>query len=325
MRMTRRDVIRDQKSVWFMTDTRRRGRSARLDNLYVDLVPRDIPLHVMPIGGSSKARTNFAVTIDPHDEKLERIIASALSEHGNWYSVSEIRRVVCNFVHRVATRLMQHDEAVFEIVTLRDPETNDLVGCDLFEIDADTLTLRDRSARQLVPPEIAAEREVPTVIELDTARLAVFSVPSEFRKGLITTREALSQLGITGLAQMYEASRSPSELGYDIKEHIRAEQLAIAAATRRIGWNANQNLYELFTEYYVLHRRLVFEGFIVSLRESILQQLNEAVAKIAKLFGTTGQLIVSGLPTLQDVSRAKRELASGSRTFSSVLDDFTLL
>jgi hypothetical protein len=322
----RHDIIREQKAIWFLEEeSTLHRRFSRLDTMYVDLASRDIPLQIMPIGGNSAARKDFGVSIEPHNPDLTRLIASALSERGSWYLTADIKRSVCNFVRQVAGRVLRYGKAVFEIVLLRNPETNELIGCDLFDINTRTLSFEGDNVYQQIPPKVAAERGVPTTIQLDPNRLAIFSQPSQFRRDLTAMIQALGHVGTSGLTRMYEASQYQSNLGYDIKEHIRAEHLAIAAATRSVGWDANQNFYELFTEYYILHRRLIFQEFLITLREAILERLNSVIGTIAVLFGTGARLEVTGLPTIADVSRAKNELATGSRTFGSVLDDFTLL
>ncbi len=325
-----RDLVREQKSIWFFPQESRHEKSgdiySRLDSVYLDALPRDIPLSIMPIGGKSAARKNFAVSVVPTDEQMTRTMAGALSENRRAYMPTDIKHSVCDFVRRTASRLLQREKAVFEIVLLRDPKTNELLGCDLFEINVRTLTFKKNQVSQRVPSQIAAERNVPTIIDLDTERLAIFSLPPEFRD-LAKIKRGLARLGGGSLTQMYEASRQDTNLGYDIKEHIRSEHLAIAAATRTTGWSANQTqtLYEVFTEYYVLHRHLVFQRFIITLRDWILVILNEVVARIAKLWGKTASIEISGLPLLADVQRAQTELAQGARTFASVLDDFSLL
>jgi hypothetical protein len=325
----RDNSIRDQHSVWFFLDESEsplypKDVYARLDNIYVDALPRDISMHIMPIGGTSKARKEFAISIVPENEKLDRIIAEALAEQRGGYYGRQITPAVCEFVERVASRLMYYGKAVFEIVLLRDRETKDPVGCDLFEINVRSLVFGEHSVVQNVPTEIAAERNVPETIELDPERLIIFNIPRGLGD-IAELKRSLAHLGGGSLTRMYETVREDNKLGYDIKEHIRAEHLAIAAATRSTGWSANQPFYELFTEYYVLRRRLVFERFVIALRESILATLNVGISKVAANFGITARLQVSGLPTLADVGRAEKELAAGERTFGSVLDDFTLL
>lgn len=325
----RDNFIRDQQSIWFFVDESETSLDpkdvyAHLDNIYVDMLPRDISMHIMPIGGTSKARKEFEISIVPENDKFERIVAAALAEQRGGYYGRQITPAVCDFVERVASRLMYYGNAAFEIVLLRDRETNNLVGCDLFEINVRSLVFTRHGVFQNVPLKIAAERNVPETIELDRQRLVVFSIPRELG-AIAEVKRSLAYLGGGSLTRMYETVRQDNKVGYDIKEHIRAEHLAIAAATRSTGWSANQPLYELFTEYYVLHRRLVFERFMITLRETILATLNAGIQKMAAQFGTTASLQVAGLPTLADVNRAERELAAGERTFGSVLDDFTLL
>jgi hypothetical protein len=328
MNMARGNFVRNQKSVWFPVDDSEPSLNlkhpfAGLESIYVDTLPRDVSVHVMPIGGRSQSRKDFAVSIQPANDKLERLIAQGLTEGGSSYG-GDLGGAVCDFVQRCASRLMRYGKAVFEIVFLRDRDNQEIVGCDLFEIDVRTLTFETKNIVQLVPEKWAAERKVPTVIELDKRRLAIFSLPSG-SPDLFAIKEALAQLGGAALVQMFEVAQGDNQLGYDTKEHIRAEHLAIAAATRSIGWSAGQNLYELFTEYYVLYRRLVFERFVITLRESILRTLNSALNTIAEECGATARLHISGLPTVDDVTRALKELAAGDRTFGSVLDDFSLL
>ena len=220
---------------------------------------------------------------------------------------------------------MRYEKAVFEIVFLRDPETQEIVGCDLFEIDVRTLRFAGSKVFQTVPEKWAAERKVNTIIELDERRLAIFFLcHPTFR--ISSRQNKLSPDSAVPLSFAWgRAAQGNNQLGYDAKEHIRAEHLAIAAATRSTGWSANQNLYELFTEYYILRRRLVFERSVIALRESILCTLNKALGTIAAEFGTTVTLNISGLPTIDDANQAMKELAAGDRTFGSVLDDFSLL
>jgi hypothetical protein len=219
---------------------------------------------------------------------------------------------------------MRDGKAAFEIVLLRDRTSKEVVGFDFFGIDVRSLTFKREAVIQTVPNEWATQRKVPTKIELDHGKLVVFSLPTEF-ENLSETKDALSQMGGAALVRMYETAQADNKLGYDAKEHIRAEHLAIAAATRAMGWSANQNLYELFTEYYVLYRRLVFERSIISLRESILATLNDGLQRVAAEFKKTAKLGIHGLPTIDDVNRAMGEVSTGDRTFGSVLDDFSLL
>jgi hypothetical protein len=325
---SRNNVTHDQMSVWFPVEESEPRLNldkpfAGMKSVYLDTLPRDISAHVMPTGGSSRARKNFTITIEPRDEEFEGVIARGLDRRGSSYH-ADLPRAVCNFFQQTASQLMRDEKAVFEIVLLRDRTSKEVVGFDFFGIDVRSLTFKREAVIQTVPNEWATQHKVPTKIELDHGKLVVFSLPTEF-ENLSETKDALTQMGGAALVRMYETTQADNKLGYDAKEHIRAEHLAIAAATRATGWSANQNLYELFTEYYVLYRRLVFERSIISLRESILGTLNDGLQRVAAEFKKTAKLGIYGLPTIDDVNRAMGELSTGNRTFGSVLDDFSLL
>ena len=327
MKSRKVNVVDDQKFVWFPAEEdeprlSRKERFAGLQSVYLDTLPRDISLHVMPIGGTSRARKNFAVRIEPDDKAFEQVIATGFEQRGIYHA--DLSRAACNFFQQTASRMVRDGGAAYEFVLIRERDSEQAIGFDLIGIDIRSLDFKTNTVVQTVPQQWATEHKLPTKIEVDRSKILVFSLPAEFRD-LSETKDVLSQLGGDAVVRMYEAAQAQKDLGYDAKKHIRAENLALVAATRHIGWTGGQNLYELFTEYYVLHRRLVFERTIISLRESIIRSLNESLITISTAFNKVATLRIDGLPTRGDVDRAMSELSTGSRTFGSVLDDFSLL
>jgi hypothetical protein len=324
MKTTKANVVNDQKLVWFPAEEDEPRLSqkepfAGLESVYLDTLPRDISLHVMPIGGTSRARKNFAVRVEPDDKAFEQVIATGLEQ---WEA--DLSRAACNFFQQTASRMVRDGGVVYEFVLIRERDSEQAIGFDLFGIDIRSLDFKKNTVVQTVPQQWATEHKLPTRIEVDRNKVVVFALPPEFRD-LSETKDVLSQLGGDAVVRMYETAQAEKDLGYDAKKHIRAENLALVAATRHIGWTGGQNLYELFTEYYVLHRRLVFERTIISLRESILRTLNESLSTISAAFNKVASLRIDGLPIREDVERAMSELSIGNRMFESVLDDFSLL
>jgi hypothetical protein len=324
MKTRQANVVNDQKLVWFPAeeDEPRLSREepfAGLESVYLDTLPRDISLHVMPIGGTSRARKNFAVRVEPDDKAFEQVIATGLEQRE-----ADLSRAACNFFQQTASRMVRDGGAAYEFVLIRERDSEQAIGFDVFGIDIRSLDFKKNTVVQTVPQQWATEHKLPTRIEVDRSKVVIFALPPEFRD-LSETKDVLSQLGGDAVIRMYEAAQAEKDLGYDAKKHIRAENLALVAATRHIGWTGGQNLYELFTEYYVLHRRLVFERTIISLRESILRTLNESLSTISAAFNKVASLRIDGLPSREDVERAMSELSTGNRTFESVLDDFSLL
>jgi hypothetical protein len=324
---SRNNLVADQQSVWFPFEEFQKRPSGdsllEVEGIYSTTFPRDISLHIMPIGGRSRARKGFKVSLEPHDEEFEQVVASALADQHQDYAY-ELARKVCDFFHHCAARIIEQGKAVYEIVLLSDSDTGESKCFELVPIDVRTLESRHGKTFQIVPTEWAARHDLPTTIPLQDDRLIIFSPPSSF-SSLNEINEALARLGGAGISRMYSTTRDDPTSFYDAREHIRAEKLALAAATRTIGWTGGETLSEIFLEYYTLHRRLIFERFVISLREAILQTLNEVLGRVGPRFGKSARLQISGLPTLDDVAKAVDELAAGERTFNSVLDDFTLL
>ena len=324
---SRNNLVADQQSVWFPFDQFQKRPSGdsfqELEGIYSTTFPRDTSLHIMPIGGRSRARKEFKVSLEPQDEDFEQILASALADQHHDYAY-QLAHEVCDFFHHCAARIIEHGKAVYEIVSLNEVDTGKPKSFELVPIDVRTLDQRHGKIVQIVPPEWAEKHKLPTTVPLHHDRLVVFSPPPSC-PNLKEINAALARLGSAGILRMYSATRNQPDSFYDAKEHIRAEKLALSAATRTIGWTGGETLTGIFLEYYTLHRRLVFERFVINLREAILQTLNEMLDRVGPRFEVKSRLQISGLPTLEDVAKAMKEFAAGERTFNSVLDDFTLL
>jgi hypothetical protein len=289
---SRNNLVADQQSVWFPFDQlqKRRGGDSllELEGIYSTTFPRDTSLSVMPIGGRSRARKEFKVSLEPHDEEFEQIVASALADQHHDYAY-QLAHEVCDFFHHCAARIMEYGKAVYEIVSLNDVNTGEPSSFELVPIDVRTLEERRGKIFQIVPLEWAEEHKLPTTIPLQKDRLVIFSPPPSC-SNLNEINAALAQLGSRGILRMYSATRNQTDSFYDAEEHIRAEKLALAAATRTIGWTGGETLSEIFLEYYTLHRRLVFERFVISLREAILETLNEMLDRVGPRFGARSRL-----------------------------------
>jgi hypothetical protein len=114
----------------------------------------------------------------------------------------------------------------------------------------------------------------------------------------------------------------PQRIPYDSSQHFRSQHVAVAAATKALGWNARGLFSDDTLEYYELHRQLRFERFKIALREGILTTLNSTLQRVGRELGFSAKLHIEGLPIHSDVERADEMLASGSGTFRDVLEPF---
>jgi hypothetical protein len=99
--------------------------------------------------------------------------------------------------------------------------------------------------------------------------------------------------------------------------------MAVAEATKLIGWNARQIPDDVFTtEYYYIHRFLLFERFKLQVRESILEALNDAITRAGKILNFASQIVMEGLPTLTFIQESRKALEQGSKKFNDIMTPF---
>ncbi len=109
---------------------------------------------------------------------------------------------------------------------------------------------------------------------------------------------------------------------YDVKAHIHMHNVALANSTKLFGWNARLLFQGEALEYYLIHRNLLFERFKIELRDSIVKTLNEGVKHAGSKLGFTNEIVITGLPTINDVQTAFEHLQKGDASFEEILAPF---
>lgn len=163
-------------------------------------------------------------------------------------------------------------------------------------------------------------------IELTPDNIVIFEFPAYIRDDYRPMMSALYAQGeITSMPNFVLPSMKGeiAPVPFDSNKFSRDQKMAVAEATKLIGWNAREVADDVFiTEYYYLHRFLLFERFKLEVRESILSKLNEAIARTGKKLGFTGQIVVEGLPSLAVIEDAQQGLEQGDRKFNDIMKPF---
>ena len=97
-------------------------------------------------------------------------------------------------------------------------------------------------------------------------------------------------------------------------------KLALAEAVNPIGWTVRGSFNNKVINYYWLRQELRFKLFALEVREALVEQLNAVLARVGPVLGWSGKLTVSGLPTRADLEKAMELLASGSTSFTKIMD-----
>jgi hypothetical protein len=285
------------------------------------MLPEDVSLGIMPIGGRS-SRRGFNVVLCPSDKEVKEIITAGLNRRDYGYGNS-LADSLYEFFHLLAADLCAAEQAIFEIVYLEDPQTEKVIGFELAFISENQIVEKRGQLYQFVPLELAKEQNIPELIPLAREDLMVFKSPADFEKPLRDVRQNLAQLDKSRFPlMMLEATKK--NVPYDFKAHERSMKLALVEAVKPIGWNARGSFNDCVLSYYWIHLSLTFEKFKIQLREAMLTTLNSGLQRIGEKIGFKAQIKIDGLPTLADIDAANQNLNSGAMPFTEVMKPFEL-
>lgn len=314
-----------QSETWYQTnETRNHPALSSFPNYeeshYTRMLIEDVSNGAMPYSGS---KWSVNARLAPSKPEIDELVEEAISRNDyrrNFYEV------VAEFVQECAAWMMTYGKAVYEIAYLYDDD-NKPVAFNLFSVIPTSIKAEKGKLKQYVPESVVSESELLSdVIELSPENFVTFELPVYMRGEYAPMMDALyAQGSLTSMPDFVLSSMKGKipPVPYDLKKFSRDQKMSVAEATKLIGWNARQAPNDEFkTEYYDLHRFLLFERFKLEVRNSILSTLNEAIARAGKKLGFEGQIVVEGLPTLADVQDAKKALEQGSKKFIDVINPF---
>lgn len=326
-RLPRSEYRRRQSSIRYGLDalTEDEATALRIGNphgdFYTSMLIEDVSLWVAPVSPRRGGRAK--VVLEPSNRNAEQLLTQALARDSEYHRQG-LSESVYGFLRSCTQTLIGYSAAPFEIVHLSPPDGEQVVGFELFSIFPPTLRERDGELVQYVPQRLAADGRLPPEIKLDAERLAVFSLPDPVREILSESIYALNAIGRSRsmdlAVQSFEAGSQ--RLSYDLQSHQYAEHLALAEATKRVGWDARGLFRQRQSEFHVVHRQLTFFRFVAQVRDSILGQLNDVLDKVSQVLAPIGHVRLEGLPTVGDADEAIRHLRAGNRRFKELLDQF---
>lgn len=297
-----------------------RRRPDYLRRLYPSMLIEDVAYHMIP---SSSHNTAFRVTLEPAGANAEKLIAAALNRDDYHTDLADATH---DFFVQCAQTVMAFGEATYELVYLSNPDDGAVVEFQLVFIQPLTVTRRRGHLVQYIPAEVARARKGSRYILLAPDRIITFPLPASVQKDYGAMMEGLAFLSDHKIPDfVFQAGGDGSRrTPFDLTTHMRLEKQALAEAGRLIGWNARNLFLEETLQYYDLHRTLIFERFKVELHTILLEKVNEALTLAGQKVGFSGQLRMSGLPTLKEVEAAQTHLSIGDQPFQEILKPFQM-
>ena len=291
------------------------------DYHYPRMLIEDIQNNVMPYRGMTKWKPD--AQLDPANDEALVLIERAISDRGFRQSLYE---VVTHFAQECAAFMMIYGKALYEIAYRYD-ENDAVVGFELVDVLPNSVRKVGKKLIQHIPERVVQYEELGSdSLELSSENLVTFELPFYMRHSYERMMDSLYAQGkITSMPDFVLPNLKGEipPVPYDLNKFARDQKMAVAEATKAIGWSARDVPDDRFmTEYYHLHRFLRFETFKLELRTSIIKTLNEAISRAGKKLGFEATIVVKGLPTQDTIRQAQESLATGSKRFTDVINPF---
>lgn len=281
--------------------------------MYPRMFIEDVTVGLMPIGGRSERR-EFGAWLLPRDQPSEGVVAEAIGRSRAW----DLGPAVCDFAHDCGQIVMAYGRAVYEIVYRS--EAPDAPPSDFrFEFVRPSGVARAGTGFvQRIPSSIAEEQGVPEEVLLPDERVLIVEPKIYADREVGHVLELLSVLSGQTVPRFYFDETMQGQ--FDFTVYHRSLKQALAAATRSVGWNVRGLLTEDLSEHYWMQRHLLFEEFKIQLRDEILASLGAGLQRVGHVMGFSGELEVSGLPTVRDVAEARTALMEGRGSFKEMTE-----
>jgi len=312
-----------RQSIWFYSDMVKDDPHLNKKSDYhytaeTHMLIEDVELSCLPIPGYSTK--NYRVTLTASQPNIEKLIIEAIETE---YDYQDLAQSIYEFFHTCVRVIMVYGHAGYEIA-YSSRDGGDFDSFEFVLIPPSAFKVRKNRFRQYVPLELANQLKLETqFINFPPDNILLFTLPDYVQPYHKTMMDALAYLGRNlyprwALQNLYER-----KIPFSQSDYALSREIALAKATRIVGWNARNYNSDYKFEHYVWRRQLLFYKFLCSLRASILEKFNEGLHRVGKKMNFTAELSIEGLPTIADAELALEKLQQGDlTTFEEVLKPF---
>jgi len=282
------------------------------------MIIEDVDSFCLPIPDFLKKK--YEVNLITTDSRFEDLLTGAIETR---YGRENLTNSIYEFFKQCVRVVMTYGHAGYEIIYFS-TQDGKIDSFWLALIPPSAFIIKKDKFQQYVPLEIVNERNLEgQYIDLPKNDVLLFEIPEYIRGNYEQMMESLDFLGKEVFPKFALENIYNPTVPFSQSDYLLSKEIALAKAARVIGWNARNYSNEYKFEYYVWHRQLRFHKFLCILRETILKTLNEGLKRIGNKLDVEAELVIEGLPTVQDAENAIEKLNNGEiKTFSEVLDIF---
>lgn len=276
-------------------------------NSNAHMFTQDVHLAVMPIGGKTEKHPEFAIRFDGNDKDCER--ASELCSSLAQYDRLDVIEVVCDAVEQVALHLAWYGYAVHEII--RDDEDNSKYH--LYSFTSKNLYRLPGYFIQWVPKKDYEHFKKHYVI-IPSKDIWAISMPSVLGgasgyKRMLSGLKRFEHIGPKFWRKDLENQIQTRD--FNFQEYVRNTEIYYTKITKRWGWNRRDYSQRNCTEFFTIYKGITFRWAQAVLREHIIGEINKLLSRLQ----INAKIIVSGIPSADDILRIRQELLGGKINF----------
>jgi hypothetical protein len=275
------------------------------------LLARDIPLGILPIRGT-RDRPDFRVELQPADSERERWLCHFL--HIGQFEHRSLDEAIVEFVDTAAMYIGYFGEVTFEVLV--DAEGKPF---ELDPLPRGRIVRAPRRYLQVIGKRDRQALNVGRFVPIPTDRIWRMRLPKTLgsawrHRRLLRRLERLSDPMPDFAMKSGDLGRSA---GFEFSAMRDACDRLQERATKRWGTILSiQRPVGTSTEYFYIARRLAFHQAQAMLREHMIEQLNELLARL----GVPHSIVVSGIPTTADIGETLKRMHRGDVSFAEALD-----
>jgi hypothetical protein len=288
------------------------SREGRILGGHAFLLARDIPLGILPIGGSRR-HPEFKVELLPADEDRAAWLNRFLGV--GEYERHALDESFVDFIETAAEYIAHYGEVFFEILNDQDGSPAELAPLALGRV----LSL-PRSYWQIVPKKDRDEIG-KRFVSIPRDRIWRLTLPRRLgsprsHRRLLRQLEALSSPSMPAFAlkNPFDQGRS---VGYEFGVHRAAADRLVERATRR--WGTTMSIQRPIgdsNEYFFIARRLAFLEAQALLREHLVAELNLLLRRLK----IDASVKIDGVSTASEIAATLKRLHRGEISFAEALD-----
>lgn len=283
-------------------------------NHYAHMFTDDIHSGIMPIGGQTDKQKDFKVTLTGEDKECEKA-KEIIGELGT-YDRHDLPATLCDAVDNVTRILSWEGRAVYEII--HDNEQiylHNFTTKNFFRLFLWCLQIIPRGDREFW------KRKYTLISE---NKIWEISIPNKLGgassyKKILRNLKKYDSLGPSFYRNNIENLENLKTFNHS--EYSRSSQIFINKATCKWGWNRRDWSQNICTEYYTFHQMLKFNCAQAILREHIIKEINQLLDRLS----IKCKIVVSGLPTSEEIHQLRVDMSKGSVSFSDVSDKVSML